>query len=342
MDAAVTFFFCVEPNSEIAITNATALAKSIRLFGGTFSSCPIIAVTPRDEPVSSSTLMALEQCGVTYAKAPFASKKQFPHANKISAGVFIEIIASTTYLVFLDTDSLILNEPTLFFLSEDEDIGLTPVWAKGIGCSGPSDASMQLWRAAFTEFEKNIPDERVVTILEGEQIIPYYNSGMILTKKKDKFYSHWHSVFDHLISKVSIINILNPPCLSHYKYNPLMFIEQFSLAVAVGAYLKRVKILPATYNCPLHHKETLSAAYQNTFFDLDHVVQWHHNNYLHSPDVLKTIGIDQSTTKLKYLEFITSQGMKHGKQPTADDNAMFLCDFNKIMLTWRRTLNVWE
>ncbi|HUW51339.1 MAG TPA: hypothetical protein VMV75_10045 [Sulfuricella sp.] len=338
-DWPVSFFVCIEPDNNCSlINNSISLIESIRLFGGEFAGCPIYTISPRGRIIPCETKQRLYELGVIHAELNLNLEySNYPHANKIYAGAYLEQIARTEILVFLDSDSVILNEPAEFRLPPGVDIGVTPVWLKGIGCSDDRDLSAHLWKIAYSVVAKKIPKDFVLTRIGQETILPYYNSGMIVARRSSGFFHIWQSVFERLVSSDQVMDVLCAVSgTNDYLYRPQMFADQLSLAVTISDWDSRLKEFSALYNCPLHHKNKLSDNFQNMKFDLESVVHWHHNNYLGSPYVLGIVS-DGSCMQSAKRQWIESRCFINPPLSGAD-NERFFEYFNNSMMAWRNAI----
>lgn len=102
----------------------------------------------------------------------------YPISAMIQAFVEAERLSQTEYLVALDTDTLVLDTPTI---SGDAD-----VWAR------PADVGVQHWTTANASkkwkqlcdaFDLPHPteDEQLLSTVDRTTIPPYYNSGVVVT-----------------------------------------------------------------------------------------------------------------------------------------------------------------
>ena len=52
-------------------------------------------------------------------------------------------------LAFLDSDQVMLGEPSRLVLSADHDVGIRPVAMKGVGSGGPDDPNDAYWTRLY-------------------------------------------------------------------------------------------------------------------------------------------------------------------------------------------------
>src|SRR5688572_13135650 len=124
------------------------MAESLRRWGGAFASAPLFAVTPRRGPgLSRATREAFERLNVRHLRrAPKSDYAWFNFYNKPMAMTIAEEQAETEAVAWLDSDILIVAEPSELRLREGEDF-LACCSDKEMGSAGPDDPYDPLWKA---------------------------------------------------------------------------------------------------------------------------------------------------------------------------------------------------
>ncbi|SKA79002.1 hypothetical protein [Desulfobaculum bizertense] len=172
------FVCCVEAGPlEIGCVR---LAGSLRRFGGRFARNPFIAVTPRlGPPLGKKTLAAFEQLDVQYER--FRADEEYAwnnFMNKPHAILRAQELSGAEVLTWLDSDVLVLHEPSLLELSETEDLAACAP-DKNLGSSGPDDENDAYWQELCALMGIDIEALPFVTTwAEQEKIRLYYNSGV--------------------------------------------------------------------------------------------------------------------------------------------------------------------
>lgn len=140
-ESEIAFLICVEANR--LEPQARLLCESIRTFGGRYRKAPILAVSPRPHLALGPEARAhLEALGVTYVVEPLnETGSPYGTINRIVAGAWAEMFASSPYLVLLDTDTLLVGEPDFV----RADVGVRPVDVKGSASSGAGDPLDAYW-----------------------------------------------------------------------------------------------------------------------------------------------------------------------------------------------------
>jgi len=197
MQKLIYITFAVPGKSEL---DALLLAKSIRTFGGGLADCPIWVLIPTELGVLSESTQEMF-ARLNAIIIPFEANPEifkFPFATKIIAAAFAEMQAQdqTERLVFMDRDTLVLQEPDEFLFSADKVLGYRPVHHKLIGSAWgePLDA---FWQLIYEVCE--VPDANIFSMVThaGERIRPYFNAGMFIIRPERGLLTQWKDVFFH-------------------------------------------------------------------------------------------------------------------------------------------------
>lgn len=130
--------------------------------------------------VSEPALEILEKVGVEIIRSENKIDLDYPHGNKINA---LETIDGPT--LFIDSD-IILMRPFLTHHSFiDEDATAKPADFPTFERSGGR------WEPVYDLFELKPPSTTVTATISQEQMLPYYNAGMIFVKNGKEFSSMW-------------------------------------------------------------------------------------------------------------------------------------------------------
>jgi hypothetical protein len=235
---SVTFACCVE--SGILEPMTIRLVESLRRFGGRFSSCPVVAVTPRlGPPIARSTRDRLADLDVEYARLPFGNEfAWFHYLNKAIAVAHAEERADTELVAFVDSDVLVLDEPTAFDLAADVDftaaVSDVTVGATS-GRSDPADATWnELCRLVGIELD-DLP--WVTTHLDHKRIRLYLQAGIFEYRRALRFGTEYRdAVRDALRRRIRLPG------------NAWTFVDQALLAPFVVSKGLRWSELPFSHN----------------------------------------------------------------------------------------------
>jgi len=183
MTIPLTIVCCVEAGPLEAMT--VRLVASLRRWGGKLSQAPIMAVTPRRGPrLRPETLASFREHGVHYVR--YQAQEEFGwnnFLNKPHALVLAEKEASTACIAWLDSDILILAEPSHLLLSAAEAFAACAP-DKNVGTSGPDDVNDPYWQRLGQVLQvpvENLP--WIVTAADRQRIRLYFNSGVFVFRR---------------------------------------------------------------------------------------------------------------------------------------------------------------
>ena len=269
----LAFVFCVEPGRLEA--EACLLARSIRRYGGRLASSPLYAVQPRGaQPLRPETLAVFATEGVTHRAAvlngPYA---QWPTTNKVFGVADIESIAETEFLVFLDTDSVIINEPLELLLPAGHDLGVQPTVQQFRGSTGPGDPNDPFWLNVYRICDVPEPPY-VLTMIDRVRIRGYYNGGLIAMRRTAGLGRRW---LDFLMR-------IGPDVPNKARYN----LDQVALAAVAAGLPGRVRVLPSTYNYNIGRRQDFVLEADRSA-GWDSLVHLHYHDAFRRPDFLSTV-----------------------------------------------------
>ncbi|MEQ8925924.1 MAG: hypothetical protein RLO81_08935 [Fulvivirga sp.] len=223
---------------------ALALVDSLKINGKMWSECNLYCYSPRKDNLPGSyTINRLRKRGVRFVTEDLNKNfVDYPFSNKIFACEHAERSINTEYLLFLDTDILVLNTFKLFeeFIG---DVGICPVEYKKIGTNG-QDENMPYWSHLFKYFNCE-REKSIITSVSNEEIWPYWNAGVILVKRSVGVFKNWCNNF-----QIMMENRLIP--------SEKTFVDQISLAVTLEKYTKLIQ-LPVSYNYPINENLNMTA-----------------------------------------------------------------------------------
>jgi hypothetical protein len=287
----IAFVACVE-RGELE-HKVILLCRSIRRFAGSHAGAPIYTFQPREgTAISRDTALQLADLGVRHSSERLNTDfAQYAIGNKIFASARAEQLGTEDVLVFLDSDTVILDEPRAFELRDGIDAAVCPVdfhhssaepesdddpfWRtrfRRVGSSGPGDPMDAYW---LRMYELLGIDARpfVDTACSRQRIRAYFNSGMIAVRRSAGLFAQWRDDFLRLMAA------------GHIPRNgPLHYMDQLSLAAALTRVWTRVTVLDRRYNHALPGRdlvreplrsigrEALVHVHYNSMFDT--VARW--------------------------------------------------------------------
>jgi hypothetical protein len=183
-DASLCLVTCVESGPLEAQT--IRLAESLRRFGGALAGSELIAVTPRfGPPLTRATHRRFRELGVRHERiAARGGYAWYHYLGKPRALLAAEALTGADVLAWLDTDVLVLGEPTELLLGPDLDFAAAVPDDGVIGSTGPGSPHEADW-ARLCELAGVELDDLpwVTTDLEGARIRLYFNSGVFAYRR---------------------------------------------------------------------------------------------------------------------------------------------------------------
>jgi hypothetical protein len=141
--------------------------------------------------------------------------------------------------IFLDSDKIVLREPSALMLAPGVDVAVRPVDRSFIGCRVDQQGENYAYWCRLYEIAGALPKRTVRTTLDDEAIWEYYNSGLVAVRREAGIFSHWEMVFGRILASGVL-----PATGLHY-------VEQSALAASITAKASRVETLTADYNLPV-------------------------------------------------------------------------------------------
>jgi len=234
---------------------ALILASSIRKFAGKFANSHIWVFVPNsEEAISLETREKLKSLYVRIYSYKIDKKLlKFPSAGKVIAAAGAEITAEnkTDYLVWLDPDSIIINDPEDMVLPHRIFFGCRPADNTMIS-SNFDDPADDFWKLIYREC--NVPDRKIfpmISTIDEQKIRPFFNVGLTVVRPGNGLLQRWRDNFLKLYKKKCFRKI--------YKKKPQYesFMHQAILTGTVLAMLeqKEIKELSDLVTYPIHmHK----------------------------------------------------------------------------------------
>lgn len=234
---STTVFFCVESGHFEA---QTLLAiECLRHFGGRFANVPVLAITPRLGPsLTRETLRRFDELGVTYIRQDLGHRYSwFGFTNKVLAAMLAEEYASTEQIIWMDSDTLVVEEPELLWLEPDIDFAICSV-DKNVGTSGPDDKNEPYWLALSKYY--NIDINRlpwVITEFDRQRVRFRLHSGIYAFRRGSGLGKGWLKASEQMFD-------------SHIVYSKEVPFPGDDIALAFGVVEMnlRWRLFPMSYN----------------------------------------------------------------------------------------------
>ena len=228
------------------------LVESIRKFAGVFSDSPIWMMTTKsEEEIPIKFRSQLKMFNVEIIKVDLdAEDLKFPFTSFVSSAAKAESLAKkqTEFLVWLGSNSLIINEPQEFILKDKVKLGCRPVHHTLIGSLyyQPID---KFWELIYKRCK--VPEDRIFpmqTHVDGNILRPYFNSGFLIVRPENGFLGTWWQRYRKMYN--------NPDFKVFYEKDDLylIFVHQAVLSAEILTNFEKdeLEILPFSYCYPIN------------------------------------------------------------------------------------------
>ncbi len=254
-ESEISFVICVEANR--LEPQAHVLCESLRTFGGRYRNAQIVAVSPRPHlAVGPKTRALFDRLDVTYVVEPLnLTGSPYGTINRIVAGAWAETACTTPYLVVLDTDMILVGEPSL----ARADAGARPVDLKGSASGGAGDPLDVYW-ARMCELGgidlARLP--QLTTTIDEVSIRASYNGGFAVLRRDLGILKRTQEIFfasqaENLRPRAGEgIDILASTGLVGRAASEWWGSSQAALSVAIWGKTGDVRLYDERYNIPLH------------------------------------------------------------------------------------------
>jgi YD repeat-containing protein len=273
--------FVCSASSPAQLERVYRLAESIRAFAGRYRDAPIWVFGPE----KLTTQNATEQG--RFASLNVALKRfEIPDEAGwyyLSGMVFAaaeaerQAAGKAAVLVFMGSDTIVLEEPSEFVLPDGISLGYCPVMHKNISplYTEPLDA---YWSRAYSIM--NIDESAVfkmITPADGDVIRPYFNAGCLSTRPERGLFRKWAATYielcrDSLLKREAEKNTMKR-----------VFTFQVALTGVFLNNLGRDEMMEFSkrYNYPIFFKEMYGAKYD--FHDITNVVTIRYEDFFEKP-----------------------------------------------------------
>jgi hypothetical protein len=196
---SAAFVCCIEAGPLEAMV--IRLATSIRRHGGRFSNCPILVFRPRaGAPVSRATRAMLKALDATLhdVRSPWLYWWN-QYFGKAKACKDAELLTNEEIIIFLDSDALILDEPSELMFAVDDGIVACPGFDKGLATTGPGDERECTWMSACAAVGMDIESlPWVRTAVSHTLVRLYFNGGVFAFRRGREFGAKWLETYGAL------------------------------------------------------------------------------------------------------------------------------------------------
>jgi hypothetical protein len=193
----VSFVCCVE--SGWLETQTVRMIESLRRWGGKFANAPIYAVTPRlGPPISAKTQELFERFQVHHLILNEPNKYSWnKFLNKLTALMAVEKVADTKSIAWLDSDLLIVAEPSCLELDGKVDFRACASDADpNIVITHSQEQNYHYWQEICQVIDINIQSlPWIESQPEKTEIRLYWNSGVFVYRRSTNFAKYYLETF---------------------------------------------------------------------------------------------------------------------------------------------------
>jgi hypothetical protein len=302
------FLLCVERGR--LEPQALLCVESLRVWGGALASAPVFTFAPRPgHGPAAATISALADLGAVHVDEPLnPSHGDLPHTNKAYCCGWAERELEHDTLVFVDSDTVFLNEPTEL-AGDGWPAAVRPVGERNAGSTGEGHRNEAAWEELYSE--QGVEARPFVeTVVTGERIRAYFNAGLVAARRDAGVMGAWEEALERLFGSQ----------LVHRRRKFRSQLDQLALAAVLADRFDHVRLLPDTYNYPLPKRILLPEPMRS--LGLDELVHVHGHRWLHLPGLLGEVRprLDPAGERYRWLD------ERLPLQPTIDEPFRFPAD----------------
>jgi len=275
--------FAAYADSDDELRHIEYLADSLRTFGGRFSQAPVRVYLPESlaASVGEDMSMRMQALGVDIRTSRIPDDARwFSYAGKTFAAGDAEAEAEgkAEILVWMDEDTIILQEPNELALDDQVDMAYRPVMHNRSG-SLASEPPGLFWSRVYEMFNLD-PNQlfSMVTPADRQTIRAYFNAGLLVVCPERGILRGWGDAFKKLYRDPALAAI----CRDNSTWR--IFLHQAALVGPVINTLDQSALLelPDSYNYPIFFKKMYGA--KEEFDDLTEVITLRYDIYFQKPE----------------------------------------------------------
>ncbi len=278
----VSVVFATYAQDDEQLRHACYLAESIRRFAGNLSDAPIWVYLPAELLSRKGDLLekliSLDVDLRTSETPPEA--RWFYYSGKVYAAAEAEEAAAgkTPVLVWLDEDTVILQEPRSFVLPDSLSFAYRPVMHNRSGSlyDIPPDP---FWKRIYDKL--SLTDDQLfamVTPADEQKIRAYFNAGLLVVRPEKEILRGWRRDFAVLYNDPDLV------AMCRKEVDKRIFLHQTALVGAVLDAISRNEMteLSDRYNYPIFFHTQYKATRE--FETIEDVVTLRYDVYFRNPD----------------------------------------------------------
>lgn len=237
---------------------AEILIKSIREYGGEYSSEPVVLVCSQPSFSPGKNIAKKVQKIINLEMDD--SLRKFPFSDKVFACAQVEGMVDnlTDWLMWLNPDALMFSPPGKIPADSGKWVSIRPVHVKNIGspCNSPIN---RYWQNIY--IKTGVDTTRlwpVESFVDDQMLRPYYNSGCMAFRPEKRILRTWKEVYASMLRDKSTYAFY-----SSDDYSSIFFHQAVLSSVIISrAGKERINILPPSYSYPLVLQNNVSPGHR--------------------------------------------------------------------------------
>ena len=281
-DNSSEYVFATFADGQEALDNIYYLVESVREFGGKLKDAPVWVYIPDDleMPVADIrnrfTSIGAE---IKIGHTPEDARWLYFSGKTYAAGdAETEAAGKAKILIWMDEDTIVLQEPAGFMLDPNTSFAYRPVMHNRSG-SLYSEPPSAFWQRIYDDLKVKDADLfSMVTPADKQTVRAYFNAGLLVVRPEKGILRKWGQDFTTLWQDT----VLAKACREDVEKR--IFLHQTALVGAVLNTLKQPEMieLGMSYNYPLFFHQMFEAATE--FESIDGIVTMRYDVYFRNPD----------------------------------------------------------
>ncbi|MFZ5981383.1 MAG: hypothetical protein ACOYVF_12200 [Candidatus Zixiibacteriota bacterium] len=268
--------------AEDQLQHIVFLVESIREFGGCIAGVPVWVYVPKELLAQNPAgLERLRRTGVE-VKTSFMPEnaRWLFYAGKVFASGEAEAEAERrgAVLVWLDDDTIFLNEPSQFALPVNIGFAYRPVMHNRSGTLYGQPVN-PFWGRIYEILQLDPENQfAMVTPADKQKIRAYFNAGLLVVRPEHKILRRWSECFRMLYQDSALAEM----CRQNSEHR--IFLHQTALVGAVMPVLRPDQMLELSdaYNYPMFFKRMYGA--REEFDSIENIVTLRYDTYFRNPE----------------------------------------------------------
>jgi hypothetical protein len=239
--------FLIMIDSQMQEKQALTLVKSIRKFGGEYSTSPVIIVLSDTSRTKGITLR--NNADIILNLEMDEKLRNFPFSDKVYACALVEklVTGKSDWLVWLNPDALVVAPPGEIVADQNAWASLRPVHIKNVGI-GCTESIPEYWKKIYVQ--TNIDTNAlwlIESFVDNKLLRPYFNSGCMAFRPEKEILTEWKRTYEALLHDERLYNYYSAD-----QYGSFFFHQAVLSAVIISkAGKNQINILPPSYGYPL-------------------------------------------------------------------------------------------